>query len=100
MNRQDDMAISEPTHDSASQTPSDLHPQVDRSARPRKRGWLWFLILVALAGGGYFFYRSRVPAETKAAPTRGGRGASLGAVSVAVAPALKENIPYYLTGLG
>lgn len=94
------MAISEPSHDSASQTPSDFHPRVDRSGRPRKRGWLWFLIIVALAGGGYFFYRSRVAAESKAAPARGGRGSSLGPVSVTVAPALKQDIPYYLSGLG
>ena len=94
------MAISEPSHESASQTPSDLHPRVDGSGRPRKWGWLWFLIIVALAGGGYFFYRSRVSAESKAAPARGGRGSSLGPVSVAVASALKENVPYYLTGLG
>ena len=62
------MAISEPSHDSISQTPSDLHPRVERSGRPRKRGWLWFLIILALAGGGYYYYRSRVSAESKAAP--------------------------------
>src|ERR1035437_6357875 len=100
MNRQDDMAISESAHDSASQTPSDLHPQANESGRPRKRGWLWFLIIVALAGGGYFIYRSRVSAESKAVPARGGRGSSIGPISVAVASALKRDIPYYLSGLG
>jgi membrane fusion protein, multidrug efflux system len=94
------MAISEPSHNSASQTASDLHPPVDGSGHPRKRGWLWFLIFVALVGGAYFFYRSRRPAESKAAPAPGGKGSSLGPVSVAVAPALKKNVPYYLTGLG
>ncbi len=37
--------------------------------------------------------------ETKAAPAPGGR-ASAGPVSVAVTPALKQDVPYYLSGLG
>jgi multidrug efflux system membrane fusion protein len=40
-------------------------------------------------------------AESKAAPVPGGgRGGAGGPVSVAVAPALKQNVPYYLSGLG
>jgi multidrug efflux system membrane fusion protein len=92
------MAISDPGQDKASQTPSEFRAQVDGGSPPRKRGWIWLLVIVALVGGGYYYYRSRALAESKAAPAPGGRGAGL--VSVAVAPALKQNVPYYLAGLG
>jgi len=95
------MAISDPGQDKASQAPSQLRPQVEEAGPPRKRGWAWFLVIVVLAGGGYYYYRSRALAESKAAPAPGGgRGGSAGIVSVAVAPALKQNVPYYLSGLG
>jgi multidrug efflux system membrane fusion protein len=53
-----------------------------------------------LAGGGGYYYKSRPSSESKAAPAPGGRAAALGPVSVAVTAALKQNIPYYLSGLG
>ncbi|MGH9680643.1 MAG: MdtA/MuxA family multidrug efflux RND transporter periplasmic adaptor subunit, partial [Candidatus Acidiferrales bacterium] len=67
--------------------------------QPRKTGWLWIVILLVLAGGGFYFYKSRGSAESKAAPAPG-KGAGFGVVSVAVVPAAKEDIPYYLSGLG
>src|SRR5712691_494587 len=95
------MPISDTGQDKAPQAPSQFRPQVEGGGPPRNRGWLWLLVIVVLASGGYYYYRSRALAESKAAPAPGGgRGASGGAVSVAIAPALKENVPYYLSGLG
>src|SRR5258708_2596896 len=95
------MAISETRQDKAQQAPSQFRPQVEGSGPPRNRGWLLLLVVVVLAGGGYYYYRSRALAESKVALSPGGgRGASGGTVSVAIAPALKENVPYYLSGLG
>ena len=95
------MPISDTGQDKALQAPSQFRPQAEGGGPPRNRGWLWLLIIVVLASGGYYYYRSRALAESKAAPAPGGgRGASGGAVSVAIAPALKENVPYYLSGLG
>src|SRR5882762_5629594 len=95
------MAISDPGQDKSSQATSQLRPEVEEAGPPRKHGWVWLLAIAVLAGGGYFYYRSRALAESKAAPALGGgRGASAGTVSVAVVPALKQNVPYYLSGLG
>jgi multidrug efflux system membrane fusion protein len=95
------MAISDPGQDKTAPTPSEFRPQVEGGRPPRRRGWLWLLVIVILAGGGYYYYRSRALAGSKAAPAPGGgRGASAGPVSVATAAALKQNVPYYLSGLG
>src|ERR1019366_6355349 len=48
----------------------------------------------------YYYYKTRGSSESKAAPAPGGRAAALGPVSVAVTPALKQDVPYYLSGLG
>jgi multidrug efflux system membrane fusion protein len=96
------MSISEPSKQQSFEPHSVELPLVEGSARPRKSGWLWFLILLALAGGGYYYYRSRSPFESHAASPAGARGGGGGAapVSVGVAAALKEDVPYYLSGLG
>src|SRR3979411_2872455 len=94
------MAISE--HEQGPvQPPSQLRPPAYETGATRKRGWIWLVVVILLAGGGYYYYRSRTVAETKSAggPGGGKRGAG-GPVSVAVAPALKQNVPYYLSGLG
>lgn len=75
--------------------------QVDSdSGKPKKSGWLWILVLLVVAGGAYYYYKSRPSSESKAAPAPGARAAALGPTSVAVTPALKQNVPYYLAGLG
>jgi membrane fusion protein, multidrug efflux system len=93
------MAIpnSAPNHELRS--PMDMHSAAGDSGEPKKKGWLWIVILMLLAGGGYYFYKSRGSAESKAAPAPGARGTQ-GPVSVAVVPALKQDVPYYLSGLG
>jgi membrane fusion protein, multidrug efflux system len=80
--------------------PLEAHPLDDGSANPKKGGWIWILVLLALAGGGYYYYRTHATDASKAAPVGGGRGGATGPVSVSVAPALKQDIPYYLSGLG
>jgi membrane fusion protein, multidrug efflux system len=79
---------------------AELHPPGGETSKPKKSGWLWILALIVLAGGAYYYYKSRPSSESKAAPAPGGRAAALGPVSVAVTPALKQNVPYYLSGLG
>jgi multidrug efflux system membrane fusion protein len=78
----------------------ELHPLDGDASKPKKSGWLWLLAIIVLASGAYYYYKSRPSSESKAAPAPGGRAAALGPVSVAVSPALKQNIPYYLSGLG
>jgi multidrug efflux system membrane fusion protein len=94
------MAVTEPGQEKAPQVPTEFHLDEKESTQPKKTGWVWFLVLVALAGGGYYYYKSRGSAESKAAPAPSGRAASLGPVSVAVTPAFKRDVPYYLSGLG
>lgn len=94
------MAIMESGMDKGSPTHPDLQLPDSGSANPKKTGWVWILLLVVLVGGGYYYYKSKGSSESKAAPAPGGRAANLGPVSVAVAPALKQDVPYYLSGLG
>lgn len=94
------MAIPNPSVQDASHNPGAQGPFGAESAKPKKSGWIWLLALIVLAGGGYYYYKTRPSAESKAAPAPGSRPAGLGAVSVAVTPALKQNVPYYLSGLG
>jgi multidrug efflux system membrane fusion protein len=94
------MAIPNPSLQDASHHQGAQGPLGADSAKPKKSGWIWLLVLIALAGGGYYYYKTRPSAESKAAPAPGSRPVGLGAVSVAVTPALKESVPYYLSGLG
>jgi len=94
------MAIPHSTEQNDAGLPAELHPlSGDRSA-PKKSGWIWILVLLVLAGGGYYYYKSQTSSESKAAAAPGARAAALGPVSVAVTAALKESVPYYLSGLG
>jgi membrane fusion protein, multidrug efflux system len=93
------MAIPNPVTSHESRSPLDMHPGTGGSSQPKGKSWLWILVLILLAGGGYYFFKSRGSAESKAAPAPGARGTQ-GPVSVAVVPALKQDVPYYLSGLG
>jgi membrane fusion protein, multidrug efflux system len=75
-------------------------PLAGEAGKPKKTGWVWALVLLVVAGGGYYYYKSRPSAESKAAPAPGARAANLGTVSVSVTPAVKQDVPYYLSGLG
>lgn len=94
------MAISHTSPQSDAERPADLHPLGGDAGKQKKGGWLWILAIIVLAGGAYYYYKTRPSSESKAAPAPGGRAAALGPISVAVMPALKQNVPYYLSGLG
>src|SRR5947209_4044995 len=71
----------------------DLEPSVHRS-----RWWVWLIVLVLLAVGGYFLgprVISFLKGQGKPAAARGG-----GPVPVVVATARRGNMDIYLNGLG
>ena len=95
------MAISESGPDKASNLSTEFHLDDKGPSQPKKKGWVWILVLLVLAGGGYYYYRTRGASESKAAPAPGGvRAGALGPVSVAVTTATRQDVPYYLAGLG
>jgi multidrug efflux system membrane fusion protein len=94
------MAIPNPSVQDAPGNRGARGPLGTEPNKPNKSGWVWLLVLVVLAGGTYYYYKTRPSAESKAAPAPGSRPASLGTVSVSVTSALKESVPYYLSGLG
>src|SRR3984957_3670363 len=94
------MAISNSSQQNGAEHPVELQPLGTEFSKPKRNGWVWILVLIMLAGGAYYYYKSRPSSESKAAPAPGGKPANLGLVSVAVTTALKQNVPYYLSGLG
>jgi multidrug efflux system membrane fusion protein len=94
------MAITESGPGKGSQASSEFHLTKNGPSRPKKNGWVWIIVILVLAGGGYYYYKSRGSTESKAAPAPGARAAALGPVSVAVTTAMKQDVPYYLSGLG
>jgi multidrug efflux system membrane fusion protein len=73
---------------------------------PRKgHGWAWFIAILVIAGGFAYYWQTRPrPAGTDAeqtGQTGRGRGAGGGGpASVGVVTVAKQNVPFYLTGLG
>jgi multidrug efflux system membrane fusion protein len=94
------MAISHSSQENELERQPNSHSLGVEPSSPKKSGWIWFLAIIVLAGGAYYYYKTRPSSESKAAPAPGGRAAALGPVSVAVSSALKQNVPYYLSGLG
>jgi multidrug efflux system membrane fusion protein len=75
--------------------------------RPRKRGFIWVLLLLIVVGvAGYAVWRAGQPGLVPASPNTGGRrgaGRGIGAFGptpVVVAKARSASVPVYLTGLG
>lgn len=68
---------------------------------PKRRWWLWLLVLAALAFGVYRVYKGRVvPQAANTSPTGGAPGRNFGAVPVVAVPAVKGDIGVYFPGLG
>ena len=62
---------------------------------PRKRRWVWPVIIVVLIAGSIFVYRTR---GRSAAAAKGPSAPP--AFSVSVTPVQTRDMPFYLTGLG
>lgn len=79
-------------------------PRIEPKVPHRKgRGWVWLIILAALAYGIWHYRGIFSTSTTDTATTgsgRGGRGGAGGAVPVAVATATKGDIPVYLRAPG
>lgn len=66
--------------------------------QPGKHRWIWLLLFVIICAIGFFFYRSRAGSASLAASKRMQGGPPT--IPVGVAPVEKQDVPYYLTGLG
>ena len=80
-----------------------LEPPRDGGSPRKGHGIIWFLVILVIAGGGYYYWRSHSkPAalDTQQPGPGRGRGGAGGQDSVGVVAVSKQNVPFYLTGLG
>jgi membrane fusion protein, multidrug efflux system len=77
-------------------------PQAGSKPRRSSRGWVWLLLLTALAAGAYYYWPKGNPAAaTGTASAAGGRkGRSAGAIPVVAVKAQTGNIGVYIEGSG
>jgi len=80
-----------------------VDPERGTERRSKGHRWFWFVLLVLIAGG-VIAYAVRSRSMAGATPARrpggpAGQGGS-GAVSVGSVSVLREDVPFYLTGLG
>jgi membrane fusion protein, multidrug efflux system len=73
--------------------------------KPRKRGFVWVLLLLIVAAvAGYAVWRAGQPGLVPLSPNTGGRRArgagAFGPIPVVIAKAKSTSVPVYLTGLG
>ena len=82
------------------------HPEPPPARKPKKRGFLWVLLLLAVAViAGVAVYRASQPGLIAPQPNAGGgrsrgRAGAFGPQPVVVYDAKRMNVPVYLTGLG
>jgi multidrug efflux system membrane fusion protein len=104
--------ITNPTPESLPEVhPPSHEPTPSSSGKSKKRGLVWALFLLVIAGvAGYAVWRAGHPAPVLqkgqggggggGAGGGGGRGAGLGPVPVVVTKVARSSIPVYLNGLG
>jgi multidrug efflux system membrane fusion protein len=87
--------------------PGQYGPTPPRSAKSKKRGLIWVVFLLIVAGvAGYAVWRAGQPSTAPRGQGGGGggfgggRGAPLGPVPVVVTKVARSSIPVYLNGLG
>jgi multidrug efflux system membrane fusion protein len=87
--------------------PGPHGPTPARPGKSKKRGLIWVVFLLIVAGvAGYAVWRAGRPNTTPrgqgggGAAGGGGRGAALGPVPVVVTKVARSSIPVYLNGLG
>jgi membrane fusion protein, multidrug efflux system len=91
----------EPLPETHHLVPNPLPPP--RTGKSRKRGLLWVVFLVAIAGvAGYAVWQAGKPVQKKQNVGGGGRrgGAGLGPVPVVVSKVTRSSIPVNLDGIG
>jgi multidrug efflux system membrane fusion protein len=81
-----------------------LHDQTTPATRgARRRTWLWLLVIVLLAVGGYFAYRQFAPVPDAAPATATGRPGGPGGAPrtpIVAVPARTADVDVYLNALG
>ena len=88
--------------------PKHVHLDLPPSPPPRRRGWIWLVILAVIAAVGYWQWPKLKPflpsgATTPQSTAKGGgrgRGAGGGIAEVVAVRAAKGDIRVYVTGLG
>lgn len=101
------MTTSTKIPESLPEAPSELQPAPlpgAPSGRPKKRGLIWVLFLLIIAGvAGYAVWRASQP-QTQKSQAGGGfggrRGQQIGPVPVVVSKIARSSIPVYIPGLG
>jgi membrane fusion protein, multidrug efflux system len=101
------MTTNTSTSDSSTETrtiPAPHSPVSGGPQKPRKRGFVWvLLLLIVVAVAAFAVWRASQPGLIPANPNAGGRGrgrGALGPTPVVVAKAKEQSVPVYLTGLG
>jgi len=76
-------------------------PPEPSGKEPKRRWWVWLLVLAVVALGAYRIRKGMVaPQAATAAPAGGAPGRNFGAVPVVAAQATKGDIGVYFAGLG
>src|SRR2546421_1176134 len=77
---------------------SEINAKPPAKHRPKRRTWLWILILIALCVVGYFIY-ARVAKPATAKSSNAGDASARG-IPVAATPSRQGDMHIYLDGLG
>lgn len=82
--------------------PKPSRPRLDpQEPQPKKSKWLLWVILLALALGGIWFYTHRSSTATESeAGKGGGRRGTTGPVNVVAGTVVQKDVPIYLEGIG
>src|ERR1700722_8323532 len=84
---------------------ASIEPPENSGPPQKSHGLAWFFVILIIAGGAFAYYRHAhsKPAAADAEQTGRGRGRGAGAggpISVGVVSVMKQDVPFYLTGLG